>query len=130
MPGKGVRELTVFLCEALVTALLLLVVMATATDDRAETPAVGPWAGLTVGGLILCTANVTSTSLNPIRGLVPMLVSGYSPNWPATWADRCSGAWSALCSTSTPSGPAAHPSPRVLWRKIRPASDEHPRGRV
>jgi MIP family channel proteins len=83
LPGKGISELTVFLCEALITALLLLVVMATATDERAETPAVGLGVGLTVGGLILCTANITATSLNPTRSLVPMLVSGYFPDWPA-----------------------------------------------
>lgn len=81
IPGKGVTGLGVLLCEALVTALLLLVVMATATDDRAETPAVGLGVGLTVGGLILCTAAVTGTSLNPLRTIVPMLVSGYFTDW-------------------------------------------------
>jgi glycerol uptake facilitator-like aquaporin len=59
MPGPGISALGALLCEALSTALLLVVVMATATDDRARDARRGLGVGLAVGGLILCTANVT-----------------------------------------------------------------------
>ncbi len=83
LPGKGYSELIVMLTEAVSTAVFLCVVMATATDERAETPAVGLGVGLTIGGLILCTAAITSTCLNPFRTLVPMTISGVWPDWPA-----------------------------------------------
>jgi MIP family channel proteins len=83
LAGKGVSAPTVILTEGVATAILLCVVMATATDERAESPAVGLGVGLVVGGLILCTAAISSTSLNPLRTLVPMIVSGYFPDWAA-----------------------------------------------
>jgi MIP family channel proteins len=83
LAGKGVGPMTVLFTEALITGLLLCVVLATATDERAESPAVGLGVGLVVGGLILCTAAISSTSLNPMRTLVPMIVTGYFPDWAA-----------------------------------------------
>ena len=123
MPGKGISELGALLCEALITALLLLVVMATATDDRAETPAVGLGVGLTVGGLILCTAYVSGTSLNPMRTLVPMLVSGYFPAWPAYVIGPLLGATVGALLYEHIVRPGSPPEPEG-------AVEEHPRGEL
>ncbi|MFZ0384197.1 MAG: MIP/aquaporin family protein [Solirubrobacteraceae bacterium] len=121
LPGKGVTELGVLLVEIVITALLLLVVMATATDERAETPAVGLGVGLMVGGLILCEANIDGTSLNPFRSLAPMILSGYFPAWPAyvigPLVGACVGAllYEHIIRSGTPPEPEG-------------AVDEHPRG--
>ncbi len=121
LPGKGVTELGVLLVEIVITALLLLVVMATATDERAETPAVGLGVGLMVGGLILCEANIDGTSLNPFRSLAPMILSGYFPAWPAyvigPLVGACLGAllYEHIIRSGSPPEPEG-------------AVDEHPRG--
>jgi MIP family channel proteins len=123
LPGKGVTELGVLLFEVLITALLLLVVMATATDERAESPAVGLGVGLMVGGLILCTANIDGTSLNPIRSLAPMIVGGYFPDWPAyvigPLLGACLGAllYEHIIRSGSPPEPEG-------------AVEEHPRGEL
>jgi len=121
LPGKGVTELGVLLIEIVITALLLLVVMATATDERAETPAVGLGVGLMVGGLILCEANIDGTSLNPFRSLAPMILSGYFPAWPAyvigPLVGACVGAllYEHIIRSGSPPEPEG-------------AVEEHPRG--
>jgi MIP family channel proteins len=81
LPGKGTTGLGVAACEFVITFLLLLVVMATATDERAESPAVGLGVGLTVGGLVLAAATVSGTSLNGMRSLMPMIFSGHWNDW-------------------------------------------------
>jgi MIP family channel proteins len=121
MPGPGITALGALLCEALITALLLLVVMATATDDRAETPAVGLGVGLTVGALVLCTANVTGTSLNPMRTIVPMLVTGYFPAWAAYVIGPLLGAVIGALLYEHIIRPGSPPEPAG-------AVEEHPRG--
>jgi MIP family channel proteins len=80
-PGDGFSNATVFVSEIVITFILLLVVMATATDDRAESPAVGLGVGLTIAAGILVAGPVGGASFNPARSLAPMLVSGHSPAW-------------------------------------------------
>jgi MIP family channel proteins len=82
-PGDGFGTGAVILAEALITFILLIVVMATATDDRAESPAVGLGVGLTVAAAILVAGPVSGASLNPARSLGPMIVSGEFPSWGA-----------------------------------------------
>jgi aquaporin NIP len=64
-----------FFWEAVLTALLLFVIMAVATDTRA----VGEAAALAIGGTIalasLAGGSVSGASLNPARSLGPALVS-------------------------------------------------------
>jgi len=62
--------------EVVFTAMLMLVIMAVATDTRA----VGPAAALAIGGSItlaaLVAGPVSGASLNPARSLGPALVAG------------------------------------------------------
>ena len=65
-----------FVWELLMTALLMFVIMAVATDTRA----VGEAAAIAVGGTIgLCAlfgGPISGASMNPARSLGPALVSG------------------------------------------------------
>jgi len=69
-----------FFWEAVLTALLLFVIMAVATDTRA----VGEAAAIAIGGTIalasLAGGSVSGASLNPARSLGPALVSGEHPS--------------------------------------------------
>jgi aquaporin NIP len=62
--------------EAVLTAVLMFVIMAVATDTRA----VGAGAAIAIGGTVgldaLCGGPVTGASMNPARSLGPALVSG------------------------------------------------------
>ncbi len=80
-PGDGYTALAVFFAEVVITLILLLVVMATATDDRAESPAVGLGVGLTIAAGIIVMGPVSGASFNPMRSLAPMLVAGSFPAW-------------------------------------------------
>jgi MIP family channel proteins len=82
-PGKGFSTGTVFFAEVVITFILLIVVMATATDERAESPAVGLGVGLTIAAGILVAGPVSGASFNPVRSLAPMLVAGEFPDWAA-----------------------------------------------
>ena len=65
-----------FLWELVMTALLMFVILAVATDTRAA----GQAAAIAVGGTIALDAlfggPITGASMNPIRSLAPALVSG------------------------------------------------------
>ena len=68
--------------ETILTALLMFVIMAVATDARA----VGPAAAIAIGGTVglgaLFGGPVTGASMNPARSLGPALASG---EWTAIW---------------------------------------------
>ena len=78
VPSVGVGSALVY--EAILTALLMFVIMAVATDTRA----VGGAAAIAIGGTIgldaLFGGLVTGASMNPARSLGPALVSD-------TWTD-------------------------------------------
>jgi MIP family channel proteins len=65
-----------FLYEAVLTAILMFVIMAVATDTRA----VGAGAAIAIGGTVgldaLFGGPITGASMNPARSLGPALVSG------------------------------------------------------
>ena len=71
-----------FLYEAVLTAFLMFVIMAVATDTRA----VGAAAAIAIGGVIgldaLFGGPVTGASMNPARSFGPALVSG---EWRDFW---------------------------------------------
>jgi len=71
-----------FLYEAVLTALLMFVIMAVATDTRA----VGAGAAIAIGGVIgldaLFGGAVTGASMNPARSFGPALISG---EWRDFW---------------------------------------------
>jgi MIP family channel proteins len=83
VPGAGFGDGTVLLAEVVITFILLTVVMATATDERAESPAVGLGVGLVVAAGIVAMGPVSGASFNPMRSLAPMIVAGHFPTW---WA--------------------------------------------
>jgi aquaporin NIP len=78
VPSVGVGSALVY--EAILTAFLMFVIMAVATDTRA----VGAAAAIAIGGTIgldaLFGGPVTGASMNPARSFGPALVSG-------TWTD-------------------------------------------
>ena len=67
---------TAFCYEALLTAILMFVVMAVATDTRAIGAAAAIAVGATVALDILCGGAVTGASMNPARSLGPGVASG------------------------------------------------------
>lgn len=75
LPFDG-SAVTAFVYELLLTALLMLVICAVATDSRA----VGQLAGLVIGAVValeaLFAGPICGASMNPARSLGPALVSG------------------------------------------------------
>ena len=80
VPSVGAGSAVVY--EAVMTALLMFVVMAVATDTRAA----GAAAAIAIGGVIgldaLCGGPVTGASMNPARSFGPALVAG---EWREFW---------------------------------------------
>ena len=77
----GVGEGLALLAEIAITFLLLTVIMATATDERATPPAVGMAVGLTVAAGVFAMLPISGGSFNPARSLGPMLVAWEFPGW-------------------------------------------------
>ena len=75
-PAQGVGDLQAFLVEVLITFILVFVVMAVATDDRAPA-AIAPIAvGLALAVGVFIAGPVTGGAVNPVRALGPMIVAG------------------------------------------------------
>ena len=75
-PAQGVGDLQAFVVEALITFILVFVVMAVATDDRAPA-AIAPIAvGFALAVGVFIAGPVTGGSVNPVRSLGPMIVAG------------------------------------------------------
>jgi MIP family channel proteins len=75
-PAQGVGDLQAFLVEILITFILVFVVMAVATDERAPA-AIAPIAvGFALAVGVFIAGPVTGGSVNPARSLGPMLVAG------------------------------------------------------
>ncbi len=70
------------LYEAILTAILMFVIMAVATDTRAVGSAAAIAIGATVGLDAIFGGPVTGASMNPARSLSPALVSG---EWGSIW---------------------------------------------
>jgi MIP family channel proteins len=70
------------LIEWLLSFVLMLVIMAVATNDRVETGFAAIAVGLTVGFCALTGGPLTGASMNPARSLGPALVGGL---WRAQW---------------------------------------------
>ena len=75
-PARGVGDLQAFVVEILITFILVFVVMAVATDERAPA-AIAPIAvGFALAVGVFIAGPVTGGSVNPARSLGPMLVAG------------------------------------------------------
>jgi aquaporin NIP len=81
-PAADVDTLAALVYEAVLTALLMFVIMAVATDTRA----VGSGAALAIGGAVgldaLFGGPVTGASMNPARSFGPALAAG---EWSDLW---------------------------------------------
>jgi MIP family channel proteins len=73
-PAVGVPAAVGF--EVVLTFLLMLVIMAVATDRRIPGSVPGPAIGLTVALCALCGGPATGASMNPARSLAPALFVG------------------------------------------------------
>jgi MIP family channel proteins len=75
-PAQGVGDLQAFVVEILITFILVFVVMAVATDERAPA-AIAPIAvGFALAVGVFIAGPVTGGAVNPARALGPMLVAG------------------------------------------------------
>jgi MIP family channel proteins len=75
-PAQGVGDLQAFVVEIFITFVLVFVVMAVATDDRAPA-AIAPIAvGFALAVGVFIAGPVTGGSVNPARSLGPMIVAG------------------------------------------------------
>ena len=75
-PAQGVGDLQAFVVEILITFILVFVVMAVATDQRAPA-AIAPIAvGFALAVGVFIAGPVTGGAVNPVRALGPMLVAG------------------------------------------------------
>ena len=75
-PAQGVGDLQALVVEIFITFILVFVVMAVATDDRAPA-AIAPIAvGFALAVGVFIAGPVTGGSVNPARSLGPMLVAG------------------------------------------------------
>ena len=75
-PAQGVGDLQALVVEIFITFILVFVVMAVATDDRAPA-AIAPIAvGFALAVGVFIAGPVTGGSVNPARSLGPMVVAG------------------------------------------------------
>ena len=75
-PAQGVGDLQAFVVEILITFILVFVVMAVATDERAPA-AIAPIAvGFALAVGVFIAEPVTGGAVNPVRALGPMIVAG------------------------------------------------------
>lgn len=87
-----------FLAEVILGFILVVVVLATATDPRAIPAGAGLAIGFVIAAGIFVTLNVSGGSFNAARSLGPMIVAGEFPSW---WvyliAPALGGVLGALC---------------------------------
>jgi MIP family channel proteins len=75
-PARGVGDLQAFVVEILITFILVFVVMAVATDQRAPATIAPIAVGFALAVGVFIAGPVTGGSVNPARSLGPMLVAG------------------------------------------------------
>jgi MIP family channel proteins len=80
LPTVGVGRS--FLVEWLLSFVLMLVIMAVATDERVASGFAGIAVGLTVGFCAMMGGPLTGASMNPVRSLGPAVAGGI---WTAHW---------------------------------------------
>ena len=75
-PAQGVGDLQAFVVKIFITFILVLVVMAVATDERAPASIAPIAVGFALAVGVFIAGPVTGGSVNPARSLGPMLVAG------------------------------------------------------
>ncbi|MEU8244167.1 MIP/aquaporin family protein [Actinoplanes missouriensis] len=81
--GIGASGARIFLIEALVTFVLVLVVVSVATDPAVPRTRAAIVIAITLGLAILVSAPISGAGVNPARALGPMIVAGRPDGW---WA--------------------------------------------
>ena len=76
VPAASASALSCVLLEATLSFLLMLLILAVATDKRGATPVAGVAIGLCVVFLVWIGGPITGGSMNPARSLGPAFVSG------------------------------------------------------
>ena len=82
-PVKGITPLKAMVIEAIITFLLMLVIMAVATDPRTPKAAAGTAVGFALTAAIIVGGPLTGGAVNPARAIGPMLIAGKLTAW---WA--------------------------------------------
>lgn len=85
LPASGVSPLQVIAIEAVLTFLLMIVVMAVATDKRVNSAVPPLVVGLLVVTNVAIGGAVTGASMNPARSLAPALFAGTFAPLAAWW---------------------------------------------
>ena len=103
-----------FLWEAVLTAFLVLVILAVATDTRAQ----GQLAALAIGGTVALDAMfggpITGASMNPARSLAPAIVGGPTSGlWIYVAAPLAGAALSTLVYAYLAASEVGKPTPAV-----------------
>jgi MIP family channel proteins len=110
LPAKGINDWRVLVIEAIVTFLLMLVIMAIATDKRTPKAAAGTAIGFTLAVGILIAGPLTGGALNPARALGPMLIAHKLTDWWAYSVGPIVGAVAAAILYDTVLAEAEEPS--------------------
>jgi glycerol uptake facilitator-like aquaporin len=131
VPTVGAGSALVY--ETALTAFLMFVIMAVATDTRAVGPAAAIAIGATVGLDALFGGPVTGASMNPARSLGPAIRSG---TWTDFWVylvgpivGAGAGALAYQAVRGQPTGPAHEQVERLVAEPDTTQAGESPRSR-
>ena len=80
-PARGVGAWQVFGTETVATMLLVLVIVAVATNPEAPAGVAAVAIGFTLAAVVLACGPLTGAGANPARSLGPMIVAGRLPDW-------------------------------------------------
>ena len=80
-PSASVRAWQVLIMEAAATFILVLVVVAVATDDRASRAVAALSIGSALAAAILISGPISGAGVNPARAIGPMLLAGRFTDW-------------------------------------------------
>ena len=96
-PAEGISDGRAFLVEAFITFLLVFVIVAVATDDRANVAVASTSIGFALVAAVLIGGPSTGGAANPVRALGPMIVSfDLSSAWVYLLAPLVGGVAAAL----------------------------------
>lgn len=109
-PAAGITSLKAMVIEAIITFMLMLVIMAVATDPRTPKAAAGTAVGFALAVAVLIGGPLTGGAVNPARALGPMLAAGDLTAWWAYVAGPLIGAVLAAIIYQTILAPAEEPN--------------------
>jgi MIP family channel proteins len=81
LPASGVGIGRVFAAEGIVTFVLVLVVLAVATDRRVPQGVAAVAIGFALAAAIFISGPISGAAVNPARALGPMIVAGKFTDW-------------------------------------------------